>query len=116
MPQMLEAYSLKGSLDLRAGRYADALADYGYMLKLQPNDANAHVNVGQIYADMNRLDLAAEHINKALQINPEHPGAYFIRGVVCLRMGQRAAACDALNKANELGYPAAEEWLRNNCR
>jgi Flp pilus assembly protein TadD len=150
MPQMLEAYSLKGSLDLRAGRYADAVADYDVLLQynpnsagdlfqraiakmsmqqyepaladfarvlqLQPNDANAHVNVGHIYADMNRLDLAAEHINKALQINPEHPGAYFIRGVVYLRMGQRAAACAALNKANELGYPAAAEWLRNNCR
>jgi Tfp pilus assembly protein PilF len=114
--QMMEAYSIKGYLDMRAGRHTDALADYGALLQLQPNDANTHVNVGRIYADMNRLDLAMEHINKALQLNPEHPDAFFMRGVLYFRQGQRAAACADLDKANSLGHPAAAEWLQNNCR
>jgi tetratricopeptide (TPR) repeat protein len=116
MPQMFEAYSLKGYLDLRAGRYADALADYAKVLQLQPNEVNAHVNVSRIYADMNRVDLAMEYVNKALQLDPEHPDACFLRGVLYLRIGQRVAACTDLNKAHNLGVPAAAELLQNNCR
>jgi tetratricopeptide (TPR) repeat protein len=145
MQQMLEAYSLKGYLDMRAGRYADAVADYdmllkynpnsvgdlfqravakmsmqqyepaladfGRLLQLQPNEANAHVNVGRIYADLNRVDLAMEHVNRALQINQEHPDAYFMRGILRFRMGQRAAAAADFTKAHTLGYPEAAAWL-----
>jgi tetratricopeptide (TPR) repeat protein len=80
-------------------------------LQLQPNEANAHVNVGRIYMDMNRVELAMEYLNKALQINPEHPDAYFVRGVLYLRMGQRAAARADLAKAHSLGHPEAAAWL-----
>jgi tetratricopeptide (TPR) repeat protein len=92
-------------------QYEPALADFGRVLQLQPNEANAHVNVGRIYTDMNRVDLAMEHVNRALQINPEHPDAYFMRGILSFRMGQRAAAAADFTKAHSLGYPEAAAWL-----
>ncbi|MDR3184647.1 MAG: tetratricopeptide repeat protein [Prevotellaceae bacterium] len=110
MQQLLESYTLKGYLDLRAGRYADALADYGQVLQMQPNDANAHVNVGRIYTETNRADPAMEHFNKALQIMPDHPDAYFMRGILFLRLGQRDAARADFNHAHSLGHPEAAAW------
>jgi tetratricopeptide (TPR) repeat protein len=114
--QLLEAYSIKGYLDMRAGRHADALTDYGHVLKLQPNEPTAHLNVGRIYAKMNRVDLAMEHLNRALQISPDYPDACFLRGVLYFQLGQRDAACADLNKAHALGHPEAAAWLQNNCR
>jgi Tfp pilus assembly protein PilF len=154
LPQMLEAYTMKGYLDLHTERYADAVADYDVILQynpnsvndlyqrgvakmlmwqhepaladfnrvlqLQPNEANAHLNVARIYTemkrvDMNRLNLALEHANKAIQINPEHPDAYFIRGVLHYHLWQREAACADFQKAHSLGQPEAASWLQQ-CR
>jgi tetratricopeptide (TPR) repeat protein len=116
LQQLMEASSMKGYLDMRAGKYADAVVDYDQILHYNPNSAPDLLQRAQAKAAMQQYALALADVEHVLQVNPEYPDAYFIRGRLRFTLEQRAAACADFNKAHSLGQQDAAEWLQLYCR
>lgn len=48
-------------------------------LKLDPDDAATHMNLGQLYVNMAQPHLALKHCNKSIELDAGIPGAYYER-------------------------------------
>ncbi|MEP6652783.1 MAG: tetratricopeptide repeat protein [Myxococcales bacterium] len=67
---------------------------YLNVLKLEPNHADAHVNLGRLMHEAGDLDFAEEHYRAALAIRPADATAYFNLGVVLEDGGRSEAAVE----------------------
>lgn len=78
-----------------------------------PNYAEAYLNAGLIYMDIDSLDLAFEQMNILAGIQPENPLAYYYRGLIHNAYGNyEAAVIDLQNSINiSSDFTAAEELL-----
>ena len=59
-----------------AGLKAEALAAYDRALEINPQDAQAHSNRGNVLDDLGRKDEAEEAYRSAIRLAPEDPGMY----------------------------------------
>ena len=60
-----------------SGQSAEALSDLNQSLKLNPNQARAYNNIGNVYKNDNLLQEAIANYRKALTIDPKYINAYF---------------------------------------
>ena len=58
----------------KTGDKDGALQKYNEALKFAPNAAEAHYNLGLLYTDMGKYELAREHAHKAYSIGFPLPG------------------------------------------
>ena len=117
----VDAYVNLGVVYYQLGRFSDALAQYDAALAITPDDADIHHNRGAAYAqealqsqtpDEALLDKAVEEFQRALEINPSLPQAYFSLGVVYDLRGQKVEALAMFKRFQELdtgGDPEATE-------
>jgi tetratricopeptide (TPR) repeat protein len=81
------------ALDCQNGNdYFSALKWYKECLRIGPDAANVHANMGVIFARMQDSDTAIEHLKKALSIDPENEMAHNNLGVVFLQKGDYEGA------------------------
>jgi len=52
-----------------------AAEQFGIVVKLKPNDANAEANLGAAFAEIGRYAEAKAHLERALQIDPNQQNA-----------------------------------------
>ena len=91
-------HSNRGNTYHALGRHAEALADYGAALRLDPNLVLAYYNRGNTYADLGRHAEALADYGAAIKINPNDAHAYVNRGKTYHALGRHAeglADCDA---------------------
>jgi len=60
-----------GEALLRQGKFTEASRHYREVLRIEPNDVDAHNSLGIALAEMGNLDEAVIHFTTALQIKPE---------------------------------------------
>jgi tetratricopeptide (TPR) repeat protein len=60
----------------------EAISSYKKVLKLDPNYAPAHINLGTLYYNQSDYELAEEHYRKAIECDPRYALAYFDLGNV----------------------------------
>ena len=60
----------------------EALADHNQAIQLDPNDAMAYNNRGNVYNDQGKYDLALADLNQAIQLDPNDAIAYTNRGAL----------------------------------
>src|ERR1700686_436181 len=98
-----------------AGDLATAAQKYEAIVRLRPEMAEAHANLGNIYYQQGKPDRAKASYQKAVQLKPDLAGPYFFLGVIAfgerdfppaLRFLQRAAALENSNPLihSYLGY------------
>jgi len=92
-----------------------AIQDYTTIVQLNPNNANAHFNLGYIHQIYLKVyPEAMKHYSRAILANPKYAEAYYNRGLCLEAVGNnRDAATDfqaALNIRSV--YPVAEEGLK----
>jgi len=98
-----------------AGDLATASQKYEAIVRLRPEMAEAHANLGNIYYQQGKPDRAKASYQKAVQLKPDLAGPYFFLGVIAfgehdlspaLRFLQRAAALENSNPLiySYLGY------------
>jgi tetratricopeptide (TPR) repeat protein len=83
---------------LALGRHAEALADLDAAIRLDPNDAGAHVNRGLTYAALGRHAEALADYDAAIRLDPNHAQAHYRRGrtyTALYRHGEALADYDA---------------------
>ena len=67
-----------------------------------PDDADVHNSLGVTFALQNKLDQAALHYARAVQIDPEHVDARMNVGRVLILMGRTAEAAEHFREAVRL--------------
>ena len=61
------------------GRYADAIAEYREVVRLQPQSTGGYANLAAAYAADGQFQHAIETIDAALRLNPPEPTAADLR-------------------------------------
>ena len=77
-------------------QWPEAAEAWRAFLKLEPNHAGAHANLGAVLARLARFDDAVASYETALRLNPQMTQALFNLGVAHFRAGQHARAAVAL--------------------
>lgn len=70
-----------------AGRFDEALIEFGKSIEINPLDAESYSNMGYIYYDMGDMSNAFVYQQKAIQINPNLANAHF--GIAMIYKRQR---------------------------
>jgi Flp pilus assembly protein TadD len=102
LPQMLEAYNLKGYLDIRAGRYADAVADYDALLQYNPNSVSDLFQRAVAKMSMRQYEPALADFGRVLQLQPNEANAHVNVGHIYFDMNRVDLAIEHVNKALQL--------------
>lgn len=95
--------------------YNKAITDYTQILQLEPNNANAHFNLGYIHQVYLKIyDQAIKHYTDAIAVHPQYAEAYYNRGLTYETIGNISAAAADYRLAMQFRpeYPAAEAGLR----
>ena len=76
-------------------------------LAMDPNNPNAHVTASKLplFATKKRggdIELALEHLNRALEVNPNHEMALVFRGIAYDKLDRRDRAIAEVKRALEI--------------
>ncbi|MFM5961714.1 MAG: tetratricopeptide repeat protein, partial [Dolichospermum sp.] len=73
--------------------------DYNLAIKINPNDADAYHNRGNVRSALGDKQGAIDDYNQAIKINPNYALAYNNRGIVRYDLGDKQGAIDDYNQA-----------------
>jgi len=102
------------------GRYAEAIADYGRAIKLDPNYSYAFNNRGWAWYKLGEKDKALRNIAMAGRKKKDNPHVYRNLGVIALESGEKERACGHFRAAlglhiTALAGPEVEDLFRIHC-
>ncbi|MFB2833856.1 tetratricopeptide repeat protein [Floridanema evergladense] len=92
-------------------RFDEAIASYQKALQLQPDYAEVHYQLAEIYFWQRKLGEAIASCNKAIELQPDFAPNYKILGNILQAQGNIEAALDAYTKALELNHEYAEAYI-----
>jgi Tfp pilus assembly protein PilF len=69
-----------------------AIADYEAALRLDPDDAGTHMNLGTAYQAGNKNDRAAAEYRRAIQLDPKNGDAHYFLATVLEALNQKVQA------------------------
>ena len=90
------------------GRIDEAIEQYQQALEINPDYAEAHINLGIALAGCGRIDEAMAHYRKALEIKPDYAEAHNNLGTALARRGQIDEAMAQFQRALEIKPDYAE--------
>jgi tetratricopeptide (TPR) repeat protein len=96
-PDRIDVYYNLGQVYLR-----HALRHFKKVTMFNPDDAEAHVYLGKIQADMGYYWQANENFQKAIALNPDYVDAYFGLSAGYSKEGKHDEAAEYLQKALEI--------------
>lgn len=97
--------------ELEASSPEDARRAYERALELDPEHAEARLNLGRLHHEEGRLKEAEGHYRRAAEGRPEDPTAVFNLGVVLQDLGRTREALDAYRKVLDAEPRYADAWF-----
>lgn len=85
-----------------SGFYDKAIIDYTHYLEMNPSDADARIDMGVCYYNLQNYPKAIEEMEKALTYQPTHQIAHLNLGVVTMASGDIETSKQWLEKAVKL--------------
>ncbi|MFP4094260.1 MAG: tetratricopeptide repeat protein [Cyclobacteriaceae bacterium] len=107
---LMRAYSREYSAD-----WQGAINDYITVTRLEPTEAKAYTNLGNVYYKLKKYDKAAIMYETALKFNPEASKLYYNAGLAHYMSGDKELSCKYLQKAVDRGFSAANQALQKYC-
>lgn len=107
-PESVEIHNNLGVVYTHQGRLDEAVEEYSLALnhlgsglasKLAPNVARIHVNLGRAFYRKGLFEAATQEFNKALELDPQQPGAHEGLGRVLMANGKLEEAKNSLERA-----------------
>ncbi len=92
----------KGIDAFSAGKYDDALSQFGKAAKDNPDRPEAHLNLGDALYKKGEFDKAAKEYEGAARLKPNMPQAWYNMGKRFYKMGAYDKALSAFQKADSL--------------
>ena len=102
------AHKGRGIALLETGERTDAMADIEESILLNKDDSNAHILMGSLLYEVNRLEDAGEHFESALEIDPAN-----IRATNFLKKIKREAVEDSFDGKESSNFYVKYEGLEN---
>jgi predicted O-linked N-acetylglucosamine transferase (SPINDLY family) len=103
--------SLQTALEFhRAGRLTDAEAIYRQVLAQNPNEVDAHNNLGAVLRGLGRIDEAVESYRRAIQLKPDRAEGHYNLGNALRFKVQLDEAVDSYQRAIGLKPDYAEAY------
>jgi Tfp pilus assembly protein PilF len=87
----IHAHTQQAQAALQAKDMDAAQTEFRAVLALDPQDAEAHFNLGVIAMSQGDFQAASEHLHKALAIRPSLTKAQALLGICQRRLGNRSA-------------------------
>lgn len=115
-PKDADAYFNRGSSKSELQNYRGAIADFTKVIELNSGYIGAFYNRGLSRGKIDDYAGSIADFNKAIELDPTESGSYFNRGISKLKSGQTSSGCLDLANAEKLGYPGANEIIRNYCK
>lgn len=105
----------RGSAAMHDNNFAEAIAIYRQMVRLDPSDAIAYKYLGIALAKSGRLDEALKQYAQALQLDPRNPAVHYNIGVLLVQEHKEEQALTHFQQALQLdpGLVAAHFQLAN---
>jgi tetratricopeptide (TPR) repeat protein len=111
-PDDPQAYLWKAQLDQRINAPPETLADdFRQVLRLDPDNAEAHLGLGELLARQNQFEAAQGHFAAALRQRPQDGAANLGMGRALAGLGRDGAAEEHLQRATELMPRDAQPWI-----
>jgi tetratricopeptide (TPR) repeat protein len=96
----------------KAKQYDKAIEYYQKAIALTPTDAGLYTNLGNVYANDNKIPEAQAQYEKAAQLDPTHAAqAYYNIGAVMTNTGHMAEGAAAFKKATEADPKYADAYF-----
>jgi len=80
----------------------EAIRQYQYILRDQPDNATVYLNIGNAYTAQGRPDMAIVQYQEALRLKPGYALAHKNLGIVLAQKGDMEAALEHLERALQL--------------
>jgi tetratricopeptide (TPR) repeat protein len=100
--QTAEDFLKSGNQKLKADQYLEAKKDYEKALKLNPNLAKAHHNLGDVFYILGEYPQALSSYSQAITLSPQDAEPYCSRASLYFEMRKFKEAQTDVNKAIEL--------------
>jgi len=101
-PNAPQPYYIMGLIAKSQNRTDDAIAAFQHVLKIDPHDVGANVNIGQLYASARNYTEAVKVFRIALEADPYNMTALYNLGLALTRSNQRAEGQQAIQRFQEL--------------
>lgn len=95
---LIDTLSRDGQEALAEGRYADAEQDFERLRKLEPRTAEVYGNLGLIYFQERKFELAIPALRQALKLKPSLPAADSMLAMSLSELGRYQEALPGLEK------------------
>ena len=92
-------HNICGAVYAAFKQYDAAINSYKQAIKIKPDFADAHNNMGNALQDKGELDAAIDSYKQALKIKPDFAEAYYNMGNALKEKGELDAAIDSYKKA-----------------
>ncbi|MCB1051889.1 MAG: tetratricopeptide repeat protein [Acidobacteria bacterium] len=99
----------KGNDSRRAFSRGQSFKQHLEALTINPNDADAHLQIAQIYRDRHQFEDAFRHFDRARQIDPEDPDGHFGCGQIHQQHGEYDLALQCFDRALAIN-PRHAQW------
>jgi tetratricopeptide (TPR) repeat protein len=98
-PRNPNLYAVRAQINVRMGRWDDALDDYDRAVVLAPNDPLFHEGRGVVYAMMGDINTAIDDLDRAAELGSDDPSVYYFRGLFYLSRMRYARAEEEFSAA-----------------
>lgn len=95
--------------------YSEAIGDMLEALRIVPDLAYAHFNLGNLYCLSSQLVSSIDSYDKAIELHPYMGDAYFNRGLVLIYLKDKEKGCIDLSRAGELGVADSYSVISKYC-
>lgn len=97
---------------LDVGQIPQAIDQYVAALRLDPENAEAHANLGLLLFLAGRPRVGLSQVDEALSVDPTYPEALYIKGLILLKgLGRERQAASVLEKYLQLAPFGGERDL-----
>lgn len=110
-----EAYNNRGWTRCETGDTLAGMNDYNKAIALSPTYLLPYLNRAAVKAGSGNFLGAIDDYNALLKLYPTDSLVYFNRGSARFNSDDKTGACEDWKKANDLGYTAASQLLKQYC-
>ena len=112
-PNAPQPYYILG-LIAKTPKPEEAIAAFQHVLKIDPNDVGANINLGQIYSQQKKYPLAIAAFRVAIAVEPYNGTALYNLGQALMRAGQRDEGQAVTQRFKDLRERGSATTIGNN--
>ncbi len=111
MKQNISSYVFRAEYYIEKSMFAEAVADFDYILSKEPYDKNSLTNRGAALFRLHQYEKAIQDGDKLIKLDPQNPNYYANQAMAYEKLGQKATALEYVDKATKKGYKFPESFL-----